>query len=515
MQITKNIKIGQCQSILFNQTTRDVNFLEQFLVLLNPNLYRSLILKKSNRPWVWKKLNGTVSWNYENSPSILGLIVGSSGSGKSTLAKSIYSQFSSEGFSVIIIDPHGEYNQSVLSNGGRCFSSLKTSISLLELNGLSPSLASSEFVSILKGVMPAMGDIQAYYLNKATMQAYEKKGIFENSKSTWQKKPPSLADVNEQISQLIYSSKKPDSSIYSLKRRIDTLSASGIFSSKTHLPFQLMLNQLCSFDLSDIRSNEAQMIYVEVFLRKIYSYVQTKKINSKILVVIDEAQNICKNSQDWTSFAGKIYQGGRKFGLNMLLISQGFEGLDSAISANSSAIFSFFSREPKDLEQLSGLFCSNKYSEKSKVFLEEYSNLEQFQCFFTCTTNSEILKVNIEKPKTQNNSKSDNFVLGSMHQFLLFKKIKELLPNEKIIYNDFNTLQGNELDMSFPNRKVVLELDGMPFHSTEKQLEKDRIKDEKLNNSGWKVYRILDDAFSEKEIGFQAKKFVNWLTEQN
>jgi len=46
------------------------------------------------------------------------------------------------------------------------------------------------------------------------------------------------------------------------------------------------------------------------------------------------------------------------------------------------------------------------------------------------------------------------------------------------------------LDIAFPQHKFGIELDGINFHSTEKQKNKDRNKDKYLKDKSWEILRI-------------------------
>lgn len=273
-----------------------------------------------------------------------------------------------------------------------------------------------------------------------------------------------------------------------------------------------MVSQPTCFDLSGVRSSEAQAIFVEVFLRKLYSYCQRQQVKQEITVVVDEAQDLCRSTPESVSFAGKTFRGGRKFNLGLIVLAQGFEGLDPAIAGNASVVFTFFSREPKDAEYAAGLHAGTRFGLKAQAVLEGLHSLSAGECLYSATGSEALLRVAVTAPEIQNASIRRPFVRGSQHQLHVFETLRELLPNERVVYNDWNALPGFEIDISLPERKIVVEVDGAPFHSSPEQKERDALKDRLLAEKGWKVYRINDDGLTFKELEEEAGKFAEWLT---
>lgn len=506
-----SVTIGECQAILSKrlEAPENARYIGAFV---SSGIYRGLQASRSQNEWEWKPLAGTVRWHPNNSPAHLVLVTGASGSGKSTLAKSIILQLTgSSGAGIVCIDPHAEYSGVIESIGGRSYSANAVSLSLFELvGGLSPSETVAETANILKNALSAMGDIQLYYFSKCALAAYERKGITAD-KSTWNKRPPNLADVAGEVSALLSSSKRPDSSVFSLKRRLDALALTGLFGAKTQLPLPVVVSQPTCFDLSGIRSSDAQAIFVEVFLRKLFSYCQRKQVKQEITVVVDEAQDLCRSTAETTSFVGKVFRGGRKYGIGVIVLAQGFEGLDTSIAGNASVVFTFFSREPKDAEYAAGLHAGSRFGTKTQAVLEGLHSLSSGECLYSATGSNALLKVAVDAPKEFASGIRKPFVRGSQHQLHVFQTLRELLPNERIVYNDWRALEGYELDITLPERKVAVEVDGAPFHCTPEQLERDALKDKLLSEKGWKVYRINDDGLTFKELEEEALKFARWL----
>ncbi|MBI5177443.1 DUF87 domain-containing protein [Candidatus Micrarchaeota archaeon] len=507
--VEPSVVVGDCMSMLVRREEGG-EFARYAGAFVSSRVYRGLQAARARSEWEWREGGGLVEWVYGRAPALHTLITGASGSGKSTLAKSLVLQFARV-FGVVVIDPHGEFGGVVESVGGRVFSSSEVSLSLFELErGVSPAEKVGEAVGIIRAAMPSMGDQQAYYLGKCALAAYASRG-FTSERSSWQRRPPSLADVAVELDGLLSSGRRVDASLFSLKRRLDSLVLSGVFGAKTQLPFSVVVSAPSCFDMSGIRSREAQVIFVEVFLRKLYAYCQREGVGRELVAVIDEAQSLCRSSEDFTSFAGAVAAGGRKFRIGLVVLAQGFEGLDPAIAANASAVFTFFSREPGDCEYAAGLHAGAKYGFKAQAVLDELHSLAPHECLFSCTGSSGLVRVAVRAPGEFVAGERRPFVLGSRHQLFFFEKLRGFLSGERVVYNDWNALPGYELDMTLPERKIAIELDGVFFHDVPEQKERDERKDALLVEKGWKVVRVRDDGLSFKELEGRAREVAGSL----
>jgi very-short-patch-repair endonuclease len=53
-------------------------------------------------------------------------------------------------------------------------------------------------------------------------------------------------------------------------------------------------------------------------------------------------------------------------------------------------------------------------------------------------------------------------------------------------------LAGFEVDMAWPEHRLVVELDGHEFHRTRTGFERDRVRDAQLQVAGYRVLRVTD-----------------------
>jgi very-short-patch-repair endonuclease len=64
---------------------------------------------------------------------------------------------------------------------------------------------------------------------------------------------------------------------------------------------------------------------------------------------------------------------------------------------------------------------------------------------------------------------------------------------------------GHEVDMLWPDRKLVLEFDGFKFHSDRRAFERDRRRDQDLVAAGYRVIRITARQLEEEPLGVIAR----------
>ena len=51
-------------------------------------------------------------------------------------------------------------------------------------------------------------------------------------------------------------------------------------------------------------------------------------------------------------------------------------------------------------------------------------------------------------------------------------------------------IEGFEVDVAWPEQRLIVEVDGFAFHSTRAAFERDRLRDQALQAAGWRVMRI-------------------------
>ena len=58
-------------------------------------------------------------------------------------------------------------------------------------------------------------------------------------------------------------------------------------------------------------------------------------------------------------------------------------------------------------------------------------------------------------------------------------------------------VEGIEVDLHWPERKLIVEIDGSGTHDHGRAFETDRIRDQRLLVAGWRVARVTDWQMSE------------------
>ena len=64
-------------------------------------------------------------------------------------------------------------------------------------------------------------------------------------------------------------------------------------------------------------------------------------------------------------------------------------------------------------------------------------------------------------------------------------------------------IDGWEIDCGWPEQRVALQLDGRPYHVAVQDMEKDRLKDVRLQQQGIRAMRVTDFTFSHDPAGVE------------
>lgn len=310
-----------------------------------------------NIGWRWKDAHFSelaISRNSGINPHIV--IVGESGGGKSNAAKIIVERLCSAGAHVIILDPHNEYLGTAEQISADIYDASYNGINLLDLDGMSEREKASELTGLFKRNF-RLGDVQSYTLYKCIMSSYSYLGQYG--------KVPNMHNLLFTISVFKKNAKTGERSVLeSLEKRLSVIDT-GAFSKNTDIDMVIRGNSV--FLLSNLHTAEAQSIYLEGFLRKIYTKMLTlEKTGLPFLyVVIDEAEKLGDNP-----ILGKIAAEGRKYGIGIIATSQRAKMLDRDLRNNSSLFISFYQREPEELNYISNFVAGGnelgRFSEVKK-----------------------------------------------------------------------------------------------------------------------------------------------------
>ena len=285
-------------------------------------------------------------WRWAN-PHVA--IVGGSGGGKSNACKKIVGALCSQGAKVAILDPHAEYVGISGNIGARVYDASRNGINIFDTDGMTEGEKASEVTGMMKRNF-RLGEVQGYTLHKCIMYAYRK--LSEEGKV------PNIHNVLFAVKAFKRNSESSSEKtvLESLERRL-ALVASGAFEKSANMAEVMAGNSV--FMLSKLHTPEAQSIYIEGFLRKVYSRMLSleKTGRPNFYVVIDEAEKVGDNP-----IIGKIAAEGRKYGIGIIAISQRAKLMDRDLRANASALISFGIKEPEELNYVANFISGGNES---------------------------------------------------------------------------------------------------------------------------------------------------------
>lgn len=376
--------------------------------------------------WEWVSVNGEARLDLlkEANPHIN--ISGSSGYGKSTVAKILVKEISKT-IPVLVLDVHDEYSSIVSEVNGKNLDVIEFSLGVWELDGDSVKQRVAENTAILKNVLE-LGDIQAALLARAAFRAYKNKGLTE--KDTEGEKVPSVREVMREVNNMYYGSKIKEKSLLTLHRRLELLDLSDAFSSNTTLPLKELTEKTACLDLSGLRSQEAQRLYVEILLRKVYTQMlkQGKTFGVKLYVLVDEAQRTIPKDEKQESYLAILSAESRKYGIGLITASQELTKMDSRIPGNAGTTIAFYQKEPEEARYVSRILSGDSADYwKQSVIQERLNQLQPLECLLVNTTQRNPIQIKIEYPKTQEKPKE-------VKEKPLTEAIEEVLNERKLEY---------------------------------------------------------------------------------
>ncbi len=271
------------------------------------------------------------------------VIVGESGGGKSNACKSIVDRLCKSGAAVAILDPHDEYIGISGSISAKVYDAAKSGINILERDSMSEKEKASEVTGMLRRNF-RLGDVQSYMLYRCIMYTYS---VVEQRGSV-----PTMHDLAYSIRVFRRNARTASERnvLESLDRRLSLIDT-GAFASSTAISQVASQNSI--FLLSGLHTSEAQAIYMEGFLRKVYTHMLSSDSKGRMLyVIIDEAQKLGDNP-----VVGRIAAEGRKYGVGLIAISQRAKPVDKDLRANAAMLISFAVKEPEELNYVANFIA--------------------------------------------------------------------------------------------------------------------------------------------------------------
>ncbi|MDE1860413.1 MAG: DUF87 domain-containing protein [Candidatus Micrarchaeota archaeon] len=286
--------------------------------------------------WRWKRVRFrrlSIDPGRGINPHIV--IVGESGSGKSSLCRLIASSIARSGAHVAILDPHNEYLGLAERIGARVYDASYNAINLFDLDGMEEKERASEIMGLCKRIF-RLGEVQGYTLYRCIMYTYMVAGS--------RGRVPNMNDLLFTIKAFRRNAKAGEAAVLEgLERRI-SLIAGGTSARPASMDKVIGGNSV--FLLSKLHTGEAQTVYMEGFLRKVYARMLSleKSGHARLYIVIDEAGKLGDNP-----VLGKLAAEGRKYGIGVVAIAQRAKSIDANMRNNASLFISFYQREPEEL----------------------------------------------------------------------------------------------------------------------------------------------------------------------
>ncbi|MGC8699926.1 MAG: ATP-binding protein [Candidatus Micrarchaeia archaeon] len=310
---------------------------------------RILYLRKGFRvKWAWKPVFFK-SFEIREGINPHMLIVGESGSGKSNASKQVISELAKKGYNFAIFDPHDEYVDIAKSTQAKVYDAAYTGINIFDLDGMSAKEKSSELTELFRRIFK-LGEVQSNILYKVISYTYE---------------VASEKGVRPSINSLIYSIKVflRNSSSTREKLVLNTLEKRFMLANSTqdgHVGIEKLLDSRSIFALSSLHTSEAQEIYIEGMLRKIYTrMLASEKERLRFYILIDEVEKLGQST-----ILARLANEGRKYGIGIIAVAQHAKEVEKSIRGNASLVMSFYQREPEELNYISNMIAGGNELER-------------------------------------------------------------------------------------------------------------------------------------------------------
>lgn len=287
------------------------------------------------------------------------IITGSSGTGKTQAAKQLISKALERGLSILVLDVHGEYTS---LPAARVINPAENPVNLLARFGKSPAVRAEEVADLIASAF-RLGNVQKSVLQHMIIYAYK---LFDNPKVT------DLLDIASDPRAPEYLGFSKDV-IRSLIPYLKALS--GLESEVEWLEPSELGEGLIVADLSRVESLSLQVIYLETLVHMLFNYRKSRP--RPTLIIVEEAHRFITKNR--ASILTKLFREGRKFGVNVVAITQEPYSLEPATLNNCGYILSLQLTEERATSIIARLIAggNERYFKKMRSLLSE---LNKFEC---------------------------------------------------------------------------------------------------------------------------------------
>ncbi|MGC8586542.1 MAG: ATP-binding protein [Candidatus Micrarchaeia archaeon] len=375
----------------------------------------------------WKRKRGRVFIypRRELNPHIV--IIGMSGAGKSSLLKSMLISMRDR-IACIVFDPNNEYESIVKSIGGNVVDASTSGINLLGLDGLTVGDRIEELTSILSRAYH-LGYLQETKLNSCLWYTYMHSGA-RSRKEVYVEHEPSIKDMLSELSAFIKNARtsQEENSLRNMYQKLCTLDY-DIFSSNK-LSMEWLSKGVTSLSLGSIGSSNAKIIYIAELVKRLYRFMHDakKEHGLSVYIMIDESQLILRGEES-SPIISDIIEEGRKFGFGTIIVSHMASRLDRRIIANSSMFIAFNSKEPHEVNYVSGVLSGN-VPEIQEHVREKLHALGRHEAIFSSTLNSMPMLIKTQKTPTLSERTNEAKILAMLMQPMRVSKFSALARDE-------------------------------------------------------------------------------------
>jgi Helicase HerA, central domain len=282
-------------------------------------------------------------WEPAKQPNGFFMILGASGSGKTETLKVVAEEIHRFGIPCLIFDFHGdvtlqEADDYILSHAPAC----THGINPMELDSTDPADGGvyaqvNILLGMLKACIPSLGHRQWRVIKDILNQVYESAGISDRNPASWERTPPTFADVRNLLEEQIDSDDIPRAQKNIIESAHDAVSKvfeHPIFAKAQQISIETLLDRSHHLNLVHLEE-DIRFVVTDTLLRKLARALksrgnipvqpQSDREQFRLFVFVDEAKILSMGGKDrdaTDAVLNKLATEYRKFGLGMVLASQ-------------------------------------------------------------------------------------------------------------------------------------------------------------------------------------------------
>ncbi|HEY0812745.1 MAG TPA: DUF87 domain-containing protein [Pseudonocardia sp.] len=277
-----------------------------------------------------------VTWRISTSGSPHLFVLGIPGQGKSVTTRRILNSFAEQGLPALVIDFHGDMAAAPAGGAAVLDASLGLPISPFEIDDAARYREASWELAEVIGYVCGLGEIQRNAVYEGVRGIYEQHGFPHQARpDDW----PTMDELAEAVSSAESSGRSRN-----VAARLRPLSDFGLFVDPTQgRGFGELLRQGVVLDVHGLME-QVQRAAGAFVLRKVYREMfrwgQTSRL--RLAVVLDEAHRLARDVT-----LPKIMKEGRKYGVAVVVASQGVDDFHKDVLGNAGTKVAFRCNYPQ------------------------------------------------------------------------------------------------------------------------------------------------------------------------